>query len=165
MNDFGKQGGMVINRRRPVAQPVIFSTSVGGILLAVFLWRSNIIRTRTLVLLIILFMLPSLGFMGVFYTIKRFSGLVMRNYDLVEQPMDLEGFTHHMLREATDFLQARHDYPGCIPGQAPRDREKQSNPVIPVRSAEPDGRVAQLGPSVLLHVSAFFVYTDIFSFR
>ena len=108
MNDFGKQGGMVINRRRLLAQPVFFSTSVGGILLAVFLWRSNIIRTRTLVLLSILFMLPSLGFMGVFYTVKRFSGLVMRNYDLVEQPIDLEGFTHRMLREATDFLQARH---------------------------------------------------------
>ncbi len=108
IRDFGEDNHYVIRGHNPWLEPIFYSSSLGGVILAFFLWKMEVIGRKMFVALSVLFVLPSVAFMLLFYTFKRMTGLVLRNYELVEQPINLDRFTHRLVKEGREFLEKRN---------------------------------------------------------
>ena len=100
-------GQSVILSRLPLLGPGLLSASIGGTLFLLFLYRRNHINLWLFVVLDAL-ILSACGYSaGTILFRKIMNGIVMRNYEVVEQPINLERFTNRLVYEGNKFLEAR----------------------------------------------------------
>ncbi len=100
------------SKRFPWLWPGLYAYVVGVITILFTVWWNNGLSTFKLGLLLLLLLAPAAIFRNIllhFANIKQNEGIVMRNYDIVQQPINLTRFTHRLVREAHDFLRLRHD--------------------------------------------------------
>ena len=107
LRDFGPDRVSVIRVKMPFIDGLLCAIFLGGIILAIALKRSQLIGNLGAVLLIMLCFSPMAFIYTIIYGIRYWSGVVMRNTDVVEQPIDLEGFTSMMVQEGVQYMEQR----------------------------------------------------------
>ncbi|XP_060083865.1 steryl-sulfatase-like [Ylistrum balloti] len=107
MKDFSGDGERVLTSQRPNIYYAMVSLVILGISLFVWLYKQRYISKLFLVIGILLVLSPAIYFVFVFNTLRLLNGIVMRNHEVVEQPIKLESLMKRYVQEGTDFLEAR----------------------------------------------------------
>ena len=109
LRDFAKgtEKHYVIRGRNEYIEHILIGIAIGGFILAFYLLKTDYIGMPLFIVLAMIFALPSMIFFFLFRNFHLINGIVMRNYDVVEQPVDLEGFTHRLISEGDRYLSDR----------------------------------------------------------
>lgn len=107
--DFGPEGGGLtgysnLASRRSKLLILIRNTSLIALFISYFLLKRRLIGLKVILLLNSLWLLPLLALLWALCNIKILNGVIMRNYDVVEQPIRLENFTRRIVAETTSFM-------------------------------------------------------------
>ena len=99
------------SKRNPKFWPAFYAYSIGTfVTIFVLLWLKTI-KVLKAMFLLILIMAPAIVvgyFFWHFAHIREREGIVMRNFDIVQQPVDLTNFTHRLLHEVNNYLNQRY---------------------------------------------------------
>lgn len=68
----------------------------------------KIISIHTFIILVISVTIPVHVFHWVFSNMKFLNSIVMRNYDVVEQPLSFENLTQRLVSEGVEFMEQSH---------------------------------------------------------
>ncbi len=108
LRDFGVDEIPTILVKVPRFSLMCHTASIFGFLLLLTLYKYGIIGIKLLLLLAIFLMgFPQLVLWIVCNT-HTLGGVVMRNYDVVEQPVRMEGMTKRLVQEGVEFVEQRH---------------------------------------------------------
>ena len=110
LRDFatGTEKHYVIRGLSEYTELILVSIAIGGVFFALYLLKMEWIGPVVFLFLALLFSMPSMVFFFLFRNFHLINGIVMRNFDVVEQPVDLEGFTARLVNEGKNFLLQRH---------------------------------------------------------
>lgn len=99
------------SKRFPWLWPALYAYSIGVITIFFTLWLNSRLSFKMILLMLFLLVLAFISWRALDrnFHIKENEGLVFRNYDIVQQPINLTRFTHRLVREAHNYLQLRRD--------------------------------------------------------
>ncbi|XP_021378066.1 steryl-sulfatase-like isoform X1 [Mizuhopecten yessoensis] len=107
MKDFSGDGERVLLSQRPRIYYQLGALVTLGLLLFVWLYRQAYIGKVSMVIGFLLVLTPVVYFVFIFNNLRMLNGIVMRNHDVVEQPIKLESLMKRYVQEGVEFLEAR----------------------------------------------------------
>ncbi|XP_033736263.1 LOW QUALITY PROTEIN: steryl-sulfatase-like [Pecten maximus] len=107
MKDFSGDGERVLTSQRPAIYYVVGSLVTLGVLLFVWLYKQNYIGKVAMVIGILIVLSPAVYFVFIFNMLRILNGIVMKNHEVVEQPIRLESLMKRYVQEGLEFMEAR----------------------------------------------------------
>lgn len=107
MKDYGNDGEKVVVSQFKFLNPVLLSIVIGGLITSWLLFRFRICGWCGVILLIMLLIFPSSVVLFVVNNFKFMNSMVMRDFEVVEQPIRFKNLTQRLVNEGTNFLEKR----------------------------------------------------------
>lgn len=105
--DFGESSHKVITSLFPLLNPVLSTVIFGGMATLLLLLRLRVCGCYLVVFVLLLLILPSSVVLFLVNNFKLMNSMVMRNFDVVEQPIRFRNFTQRLVNEGVQFLEER----------------------------------------------------------
>ena len=108
LKDFGDEvvGGVIINNVSNLDQ-ILAAVGIGGLVLCFFLLKYGLIpKPLVIILLVVLTLPPFLVYFGS-HNLKLLNSVVMRNYDVVEQPIRFGNLSQRLVHEGVQFIEKK----------------------------------------------------------
>jgi len=109
LKDFGEDvvNGVVVNNMSYL-NPLLAAISIGGIALCVFLLKYGLIAKPLVIVLLVLVTVPPFLVYFPSNNLKLLNSVVMRNYDVVEQPIRFGNLSRRLVNEGVQFIEKKH---------------------------------------------------------
>ena len=109
LRDFGDECENVIRAKLPFIDNLLLAVLLGGVMFVYFLKKAQMVGRFGAITLLSLFASPVILVYAIMYGMPYWNGAVMRNLDVVEQPIDLTRFTEMMVAEGKRFIRTRSE--------------------------------------------------------
>lgn len=107
MKDYGNDGEKIVVSQFKFLNPVLLSIVLGGLITSWLLFRFRICGWCGVILLLLLLIFPSSVVLFVVNNFKFLNSMVMRDFEVVEQPIRFKNLTQRLVNEGTNFLEKR----------------------------------------------------------
>ena len=113
LRNCGDDGGNVFELVYPNWRRWIVALGITSAVLATTAYLLGVVSKRTLAILIVLFsiVLPLFLYQAVQFTLTNLTCILLRNYEVVEQPIELQNLTVRLTAESIKFMEESRDKP------------------------------------------------------
>lgn len=109
MKDHGDDGEKVVISQFKLLNPILLSIIIGGFITSWLLFHFRICGCCGVILLLLLLIFPASVILFVVNNFKFMNSMLLRNFEVVEQPIRFKNFTQRLVNEGKDFLEKRQE--------------------------------------------------------
>jgi len=108
LKDFGDDGDSVVYTRVPYLDEIVVAIVIGAAFLLVFLVQRELLGKGPAILILTILVILAAITLFICKNMKLLNSLLMRNYEVVEQPMDLyDNLTQKLVTEGVEFMESQ----------------------------------------------------------
>ena len=106
LKDFGDDGDSVVYARVPFLDEIVVAILIGAAFFLAFLVIRGILGKLPAVVIFVILLLLALVALWICKNMKFLNSFLMRDFDVVEQPMDLhDNLTQKLVTESVEFME------------------------------------------------------------